>query len=219
MKFGLYMVKKGVITPAQLVLALEKQHSHQRPLGQLAMEEGILSARQVFKILRCQSGMPHERFGEVAVGMRMMTHEQLERLLMIQWERKPSLEDILVRQRILTQSQLDDQLAAYRAGNGSKERRHQAFDRDAEDSGDADAGSAVRRGSVHADGLAPAFSRLAMLPPTVRPIWRIRAIWTLAAGARTAAPASRSRRTAPAPASARPATRRPTAGTRFCFGK
>ena len=114
MKFGLYMVKKGVITPAQLVLALEKQHGHQRPLGQLAMEEGILSARQVFKILRCQSGMPHERFGEVAVGMRMMTHEQLERLLMIQWERKPSLEDILVRQRILTQSQLDEQLAAYR---------------------------------------------------------------------------------------------------------
>lgn len=114
MKFGLYMVKKGVITPAQLVLALEKQHGHQRPLGQLAMEEGILSARQVFKILRCQSGMPHERFGEVAVGMRMMTHEQLERLLMIQWERKPSLEDILVRQRILTQSQLDDQLSAYR---------------------------------------------------------------------------------------------------------
>jgi len=114
MKFGLYLVKKGMITPAQLVLALEKQHGQQRPLGQLAMEEGILSARQVFKILRCQSGMPHERFGEVAVGMRMMSHPQLEQLLMIQWERTPPLEEVLVRERILTQWQLDEQLAAYR---------------------------------------------------------------------------------------------------------
>jgi hypothetical protein len=114
MKFGLYLVKKGVITPAQLVHALEKQQAHQRPLGQLAMEEGILSAREVFKILRCQSGMPHERFGEVAVGMRMMTNAELERLLMRQWELQPPLEEILVRQRILTQVQLDEQLTAYR---------------------------------------------------------------------------------------------------------
>ena len=84
------------------------------PVGQLAMEEGVLSARQVFKVLRCQSGIPHERFGDVAVGMGMMTPAELQRLLMIQWERKPPLADVLVALRILSQAQVDEELAAYR---------------------------------------------------------------------------------------------------------
>ena len=115
MKFGLYLKNKGVISAEGLVAALDYQQGRMPPVGQLAMEEGVLSARQVFKILRCQSGYPHERFGEVAVGMGMMTPAELQRLLMIQWERKPALADVLVQQRILSQAQVDEELAAFRA--------------------------------------------------------------------------------------------------------
>ncbi len=44
MKFGLYLKKKGVITADQLVAALDYQHNRMPPVGQLAMEEGVLSA-------------------------------------------------------------------------------------------------------------------------------------------------------------------------------
>ncbi len=114
MKFGLYLKKKGAITADQLVAALDHQHSRMPPVGQLAMEEGILSARQVFKVLRCQSGIPHERFGEVAVGMGMMTPIELQRLLIIQWERKPRFADVLVQLRILSEVRVDEEVSAYR---------------------------------------------------------------------------------------------------------
>jgi len=114
MKFGLYLKKKGLITAEELVTAIDYQHSRMPPIGQLAMEEGVLSARQVFKILRCQSGIPHERFGEVAVGMGMMKPAELQRLLMIQWERKPPLEEVLAKLRILSRPQLEAELVAYR---------------------------------------------------------------------------------------------------------
>jgi hypothetical protein len=115
MKFGLYLKRKGILSADALVAALEYQQSRMPPVGQLAMEEGVLSARQVFQILRCQSDLPHERFGDVAVGMGLMSPKELQRLLMIQWERKPTLADVLVRLKMLSQPQVDHYLTAYRA--------------------------------------------------------------------------------------------------------
>lgn len=113
-KFGLYLKKKDLITADELIAAIEDQHTQMPPIGQLAIEEGVLSPRQVFKVLRCQSGIPHERFGEVAVGMGMMKPTELNRLLMIQWQRKPSLAAVLVKLKILSPSDVDDQLEQYR---------------------------------------------------------------------------------------------------------
>jgi hypothetical protein len=116
MKFCLYLKNKGVITAEQLVAALELQHEKLTPIGQLAIEEGVLSARNVFKVLRCQSDLPHERFGEVAVELGLMTSDQLERLLALQASRKPSLLEILVRQGALSVARADAELVAYRRG-------------------------------------------------------------------------------------------------------
>lgn len=113
MQFGLYLKKKGVITADQLVDALEEQHGKLVSIGQLSMEEGILSAREVFTVLRFQRDLPHEYFGDVAVGMGMMRQSHLHRLLALQWQRKPPLGEILVRQRILSQARVDEELAAF----------------------------------------------------------------------------------------------------------
>ncbi len=52
--------------------------------------------------------------------MGMMTPDALRRLLMLQWERKPSLADVLVQMRILSQDRVDDELLAYRNDVGRR---------------------------------------------------------------------------------------------------
>jgi hypothetical protein len=114
MQFGLYLKHKGVISADQLVDALEIQHRRLVPIGQIAMEECILSARDVFRVLHAQNDMPHERFGDLAVAMGFMTRPQLERLLVVQSDRKPSLVDVLVRTGALSVCRAETELSAYR---------------------------------------------------------------------------------------------------------
>jgi hypothetical protein len=114
MQFGLYLKHKGVISADQLVDALEIQHRRLVPIGQIAMEECIISARDVFKVLHAQSDMPHEKFGDLAVDMGFMTRQQLERVLVLQSDRKPSLVDVLVHMGVISVCRAETELAAYR---------------------------------------------------------------------------------------------------------
>jgi hypothetical protein len=115
MHFGLYLKKKGIITAEQLVAAAEIQLNNLVPIGQLALEENILSARDIFDVLLAQSTSPNQRFGELAIEIGLMSRDDLMRLLMIQSERKRPIADILVAQRVLTQQQVANEMAAYRA--------------------------------------------------------------------------------------------------------
>jgi hypothetical protein len=114
MNFGLYLKNKGVISAEQLVAALEAQCNTLAPIGQLALEESMLSARDIFAILRAQCESPQLRFGELASEMGLLSHDQLLRLLMIQEERKRPLAEILIRQGILSVEQLAAEMAAFR---------------------------------------------------------------------------------------------------------
>jgi hypothetical protein len=114
MHFGLYLKKKGIITAEQLVEALEVQLTTLVPIGQLALEEGMLSARDIFDVLRAQSDSPNERFGDLAVEMGLMTRDDVMRLLMLQADRKRPITEILVGQGVLTERQIATELAAYR---------------------------------------------------------------------------------------------------------
>jgi hypothetical protein len=114
MHFGLYLKNKRVITADQLVAALEVQLSTLVPIGQLALEEGMLTARDIFNILRAQSDAPNVRFGDLAVEMGLLTRDDVMRLLMIQADRKRPIAEILVGQGVLTQEQLGNEMAEYR---------------------------------------------------------------------------------------------------------
>jgi hypothetical protein len=114
MHFGLHLKKSGVISAEQLVAALEAQLGTLVPIGQLALEEGILSARDIFSILRAQSGAPSVHFGDMAIEMGLLTRDDVMRLLMIQSDRKRPIGEILVGQGVLSESQLKTELAAYR---------------------------------------------------------------------------------------------------------
>jgi len=114
MKFGLFLVQQGVITADQLVAALEIQQQRSVPLGQLAIEECLMSARDVFRVLQSQREHPRDRFGEIAVDLGLITYDELQRLLMLQMNRKPALVDVLVRQGVLTPEKAELELAAFR---------------------------------------------------------------------------------------------------------
>lgn len=114
MHFGLYLKNKGMISAEQLVVALETQLTTLPRIGQLAMEEGIISPRDIFEILRAQSHSPGVRFGDLAIEMGLMTRDDLMRLLMIQADRKRPISEILVEQGVLTEAQVTAEMAAYR---------------------------------------------------------------------------------------------------------
>jgi hypothetical protein len=114
MHFGLYLKKKGLISAEQLVAAAEQQLTSLTRIGQLALEEGIISPRDIFYILRAQSEAPTQRFGDLAIEMGLMTRDELMRLLMIQTDRKRPIADILVSQGVLTREQVATEMAEYR---------------------------------------------------------------------------------------------------------
>ena len=114
MHFGLYLKKKGIISAEQLVAALETQLNTLTPIGQLALEEGIISPRDIFDVLRAQSASPNVRFGDLAIEMGLMTRNDLMRLLMIQADRKRPVADILVAQGVLSREEKAYEMACFR---------------------------------------------------------------------------------------------------------
>jgi hypothetical protein len=114
MQFGLYLKNKGVITAEQFVAALEVQLGSLVPIGQLALEENVLSPRDIFAVLQAQSDSPNVRFGDLAVEMGLMTRGHLMQLLMIQADRKRPITEILVEQGALTSQKAASEMTAYR---------------------------------------------------------------------------------------------------------
>jgi len=114
MHFGLYLKKKGIISAEQLVAALEAQLATLPRIGQLALEEGIISPRDIFNVLQAQRKSPDVRFGELAIEMHLMTRNELMRLLMIQADRKRPLADVFVTEGMLSEQLVDREMAEFR---------------------------------------------------------------------------------------------------------
>jgi hypothetical protein len=127
MQTGLYLKKKGIITAEQLVAALEEQLGSLVPIGQLALEENVLSPRDIFDVLQAQSDSPNERFGDLAVEMGLMSRSDLMRLLMIQADRKRPIMDILIEQGALTPQKAASEMAAYRRSLQPRPRTTSGF--------------------------------------------------------------------------------------------
>jgi len=114
MHFGLHLKKKGIISAEQLVAALEAQLTTMPRIGQLALEEGIISPRDIFAVLQAQRRSPDVRFGDLAIEMCLMTRDELMRLLMIQADRKCSLADVLVTEGMLSEQQAAQEMIEFR---------------------------------------------------------------------------------------------------------
>lgn len=114
MQFGIYLIDQGLITATQFVDALRQQQVQRVPLGQLAIECGKLSVRQVYEVLRMQATSEHDRFGEAAIELGMLTPTDVAELLMEQTDRRPSLGKILVAMGAIDREQYEEALAGFR---------------------------------------------------------------------------------------------------------
>ena len=114
MQFGLYLIKKGVITPHQFVVALDHQFHESRPLGELAVEAGLISRADVYRVLREQATTPDGRFGDAAIALGLLTVEQIEELILAQERYRRPIADILVSLGVMTETIAASELAAFR---------------------------------------------------------------------------------------------------------
>ncbi|QDU57954.1 hypothetical protein [Aeoliella mucimassa] len=145
MEFGFYLYQRGIITSEQLVEAQMLQSDSKLPLGVLAMESGKLDVRDVLSILRVQSDLPQDRFGDIAVELGLMTRRDLAELLLEQSDRRRRITECLVELDFMTQQQVDEELAAFR--------------RDRERRGSGRVQRVVKKGSTPAEILQQAATR------------------------------------------------------------
>jgi hypothetical protein len=92
----LSLVRSGLVSADDYVEALGRREEERPPLGQVAIEEGLLGVRQVLDVIRTQHVEPERRFGEVAVDKGYLTTSQVATLLMLQQERQRPVIDHLV---------------------------------------------------------------------------------------------------------------------------
>ncbi len=119
MIFGEYLVEQNIIREKDLARALEIQKTDRVPLGQLAMQNGLIDNKQLFRVLSRQR-KPEEKdksFGKLAVEMEYLSQEQLESLLERQTHTNRLLGEILVSQGSVSQMELIKALKKFRSQN------------------------------------------------------------------------------------------------------
>lgn len=114
MKFGIYLLQRGLIDANTFVNAIELQVRQRPLLGALAIELGKLSMHDVFEILgdQADSQLP---FGKIAVQKQLMSREDLAEIILLQLERTKPLVDILVDMGVMNQGTADEELARFRS--------------------------------------------------------------------------------------------------------
>ena len=117
MIFGEYLVEQNIIQAKDLARALEIQKTDRIPLGQLALQKGLIDNKQLFRILSRQR-KPEEKgknFGRLAVEMEYLSQEQVDTLLERQTHTNRLLGEILVSQGLVSQMDLIKALKKFRS--------------------------------------------------------------------------------------------------------
>ncbi len=113
MRFGVYLVHRGLIGPEEFVEIVDQQLRDQPLFGALAMKSGKLSVRQVFEVLRSQADSS-EPFGEVAKRLGYLNDVDIAELLRLQVTKCRTLSEILVDSGILDEATVDAELQQFR---------------------------------------------------------------------------------------------------------
>ncbi len=112
--FGNFLLNKDVISPEELIKAMEKQAAIHIKFGTLAIHEGLLTASEVDHIVIIQTHK-NKRFGEIAIEEGYLTKEQVDFVLEKQ---KPSyllLGQILIEDGKLSNSDFENLISDYQS--------------------------------------------------------------------------------------------------------
>jgi hypothetical protein len=125
MTFNAYLVKNGIISEEDLNEAMERQRISRVTIGKLAVTQGMLTMKQIFKILGEQAKYRayepqkgYKRFGEIAVDLGFMKNEDIEFLLKKQNEDQSSITEILVEMGAIDKEELEMEYADFKDEHG-----------------------------------------------------------------------------------------------------
>lgn len=115
MHFSTYLLDSEFVTAKELESALREQQTLRSTIGQLAMERGWVSRKDIFKILKSQNqtGQNIKRFGEVAVDLDLLTILQVDDLVLSQNHPSNFIGEILLSQGVLSVSSLIKALSGF----------------------------------------------------------------------------------------------------------
>ena len=94
---GEFLVEKEYISADHLLIALERQEKSRTPLGQLAIEIGMIDSKAVLVILTEQRKSNNKlKFGDIAVSKGILVQDDIEKLFKTQEEKAELLGNILI---------------------------------------------------------------------------------------------------------------------------
>lgn len=114
--FGNFLLNKGVISPKELLDAMEKQSQIHIKLGTLAMHEGLLTASEVNNIIIMQTHQD-KKFGEIAIEEGYLTEEQVHDLLEKQQPDYLLLGQILIEDGLISNADFENLISDYQSLN------------------------------------------------------------------------------------------------------
>jgi len=125
--FGQYLLKRKLISPAQLRFVLTLQNFDSVRLGIMAIELGFMTSGQVKEVHAVQAKVD-KRFGEIAVDAGYLTREQLQILLTGQTSLHVSISQTLVDEGIMDLETLWRILEEYKRDCGFTQAEFQALE-------------------------------------------------------------------------------------------
>ncbi|KAF1701751.1 chemotaxis protein CheX [Pseudoxanthomonas kaohsiungensis] len=111
---GQFLMERGVITPQQLLAAIEAQRASNPLLGELAVRQGLLTEAQARRINDRQRA-DDRRFGDIAMEMGLLEPAQVAGLLIAQKAGRKLFGEVLLEQGVVDLERLESELAAHRA--------------------------------------------------------------------------------------------------------
>ena len=122
MQFGIYLVRRGLITPSEFVDVVERQLASRPPLGALAIETHKLSMHQLFEVLEAQADAPRP-IGALAVELGFLQPGDVAYLLGLQSERSISIQDLVVEMGFLDADEVDRERQRYQRAASANDSR------------------------------------------------------------------------------------------------
>ncbi len=111
--FGQYLLEKNIITPRQLIEAVEYQASKNLKFGEYALSKGYLTAKDIERIQNEQKRVDMQ-FGEIAVKLNILTPAQIQEILTMQKNDHIFIGDALIIRGFLTRGVVERELALFK---------------------------------------------------------------------------------------------------------
>ena len=112
--FGNFLLRKGVVTPDQLLSALKASSQSHIKLGTLCIHAGLMTSAEVEKVYIMQTHQD-KRFGEIAIEEGYLTARQVEELMENQGPSYLLLAQSLIEQGVLSHEEIELLLYDYQS--------------------------------------------------------------------------------------------------------